>query len=263
MRISLLQGRAFTNGDQAGSLPVVIINEDLARRYWTIGNAVGKHIRLSGDTVMREIVGVVKTTNYTTLGEAPQPCLYLPLRQSSGGSSNLYVRSGSDPALVLEAVQREIKEVDPKVEVTDVRTGAKLSDQVLWNARIVLGMLSVFGLLALALASVGLYGMLAYSVSGRQREFGVRMALGASRTDVLRLVLRQGMMLVGIGTGIGLAISLLVGRAFSRMLFGLSPADPLSLIGASVVLLLVAALACYLPALTASRMDPASALREG
>ena len=136
-------------------------------------------------------------------------------------------------------------------------------DQVLWNARIVLGMLGVFGLLALALASVGLYGILAYSVSGRQREIGVRMALGASRSAVLRLVLRQGMALVCIGAGIGLVLSLLIGRAFSRMLFGLSPADPLSLMGASAVLILVAMLACYLPALAASRVDPMRALREG
>jgi ABC-type antimicrobial peptide transport system permease subunit len=124
-------------------------------------------------------------------------------------------------------------------------------------------MLGIFGLLALALASVGLYGILAYSVSSRQREMGVRMALGASRWDVLRLVLRQGMALVAIGVSLGLAISLLIGRAFSSMLFGLSPADPLSLLGASAVLLLVAALACYLPALAASRMDPMQALREG
>jgi ABC-type antimicrobial peptide transport system permease subunit len=123
-------------------------------------------------------------------------------------------------------------------------------NQVLWNARIVLGMLGIFGILA-------------YSVSSRQREIGVRMALGASRFDVLRLVLRQGMMLVAIGISLGLAISLLVGRAFSRMLFGLSPADPLSLLGASAVLLLVAALACCLPALAPSRMDPMQALREG
>jgi ABC-type antimicrobial peptide transport system permease subunit len=163
---------------------------------------------------------------------------------------------------VLTEIQRALKEIDPKVQVTDVRTGAKLVNQVLWNARIVLGMLGIFGLLALALASVGLYGILAYSVSGRQREIGVRMALGASRFDVLRLVVRQGMMLVGIGVVAGLAISLLIGRAFSRMLFGLSPADPLSLLGASAVLLLVAAFACFLPALAASRMDPMRALRE-
>jgi putative ABC transport system permease protein len=263
MQIPLLQGRAFTATDQEGSLPVVIINEDLARRYWPHGKAIGNHLHLSGETVRLQIVGVVKTSNYTTLGEAPQPCLYLPIRQSPGGSANLYVRSASDPSLLLTAVQRGIKEVDPSVQVTDVRTGAKLVNQVLWNARIVLGMLGIFGLLALALASVGLYGILAYSVSSRQREIGVRMALGASRFDVLRLVLRQGMMLVAVGVSLGLAISLLVGRAFSRMLFGLSPADPLSLLGASAVLLLVAALACYLPALAASRMDPMQALREG
>jgi predicted permease len=263
MQIPLLQGRAFTAADQDGSLPVVIINEDLARRYWPHGDAIGNHLRLSGDTVSLQIVGVVKTSNYTTLGEAPQPCLYLPLRQSPGGSANLYVRSAGDPSLLLTAVQRGIKEVGPNVQVTDVRTGAKLVNQVLWNARIVLGMLGIFGLLALALASVGLYGILAYSVSSRKREIGVRIALGASRFDVLRLVLRQGMALVAIGVSLGLAISLLVGRAFSRMLFGLSPADPLSLLGASAVLLLVAALACYLPALAASRMDPMQALREG
>jgi predicted permease len=263
MDIPLLDGRAFTAADEEGSLPVGVINEELARKYWPKGHAVGNHIRLSGDTFTRQIVGVVKTSNYTNLGEAPQPCVYLPLRQSSAGGSNLYVRSEGDPSLVLGAVQREVKEVDPKVEVMDIRTGAKFVDQVLWNARVVLGMLSTFGLLALVLASVGLYGILAYSVSGRRREIGVRMALGASRVDVLRLVLRQGMMLVSIGVGAGLAISLLIGRAFSRMLFGLSSAEPLSLIGASAVLLLVAALACYLPALNASRMDPMGALREG
>ncbi|MGB9417036.1 MAG: ABC transporter permease [Acidobacteriaceae bacterium] len=263
MQIPLLQGRAFTATDQDGSLPVVIINEDLAHRYWPHGDAVGNDLRLSSDNVKRRIVGVVKTSNYTTLGEAPQPCLYLPIRQSPGGSANLYVRSAGDPSLLLTAVQRGIKDVDPSVQITDVRTGAKLVNQVLWNARIVLGMLGIFGLLALALASVGLYGILAYSVSSRQREIGVRMALGASRFDVLRLVLRQGMVLVAIGVSVGLAISLLVGRAFSSMLFGLSPADPLSLLGASAVLLFVAALACYLPALAASRMDPMQALRDG
>ena len=120
MQIPLLQGRAFTAADQEGSLPVVIINEDLARRYWPHGNAIGNYLRLSGDAVRRQIVGVVKTTNYTTLGEAPQPCLYLPLRQSPGGSAILYVRSAGDPSLLLTEVQRGIKEVDPGVQVTDV-----------------------------------------------------------------------------------------------------------------------------------------------
>jgi predicted permease len=263
MSIPLVQGRTFTDADQSGSLPVVIINENLARRYWPNGNAIGQHLRLTGDNTTRQIVGVVKTSNYTTLGEAPQPCLYVPMGQNPGSDAILYVRTAGNPSLVLEPVQRAIRELDSKVEVTDIRTGGKIMDQVLWNARIVLGMLGVFGLLALALASVGLYGILAYSVSGRRREIGVRMALGASRAAVLRLVLRQGMILVCIGAGIGLALALFIGRAFSKMLFGLSPADPLSLIGATAALILVAMLACYLPALAASRMDPMRALREG
>ena len=262
MRIPLLQGRAFTDADQDGSLPVVIVNENLARRYWPNGNAIGQHLRLTGDTITRQIVGVVKTSNYTTLGETPQPCLYLPIRQNPGSDAILYVRTAGNPSLILEPVQGQIRDTDPKVEVTDIRTGAKIVDQVLWNARMVLGMLGVFGLLALALASVGLYGILAYTVSGRRREIGVRMALGASRASVLRLVLRQGMMLVFIGAGIGLVLALFIGRAFSRMLFGLSPADPLSLAGAAAALILVAMVACFLPAQAASSMDPMRALRE-
>ena len=263
MRIPLLDGRDFTGADLQGALPVVIVNEDLARRYWPHGRALGKHIQLSGDPVLRQIVGVVKTSNYTTLGEAPQPCAYLPLLQNPGGAFNLYLRTAGDPSLVLEAVQRQVREIGPAVEISDVRTGAKIVGQVLFGARVVLNMLGTFGLLALALASVGLYGVLAYSVGGRRREIGVRMALGASRWSVLRLVLRQGMTLVCIGAGVGLAVSLLIGRMFSKMLFGLSPADPLSLSGASAVLILVAFLACYFPALTASRVDPMRALREG
>jgi predicted permease len=263
MRIPLLKGRDFTDADREGSLPVVIVNEDLARRYWPHGDALGEHLQLFGDPVMRQIVGVVKAINYTTLGEAPQPCVYLPLRQNPGGAFNLYLRTAGDPSLVLETVQRQVREIGPTVEISDVRTGAKIVGQVLFGARVVLSMLGMFGLLALALASVGLYGILAYSVGGRRREIGVRMALGASRWSVLRLVLREGMTLVCIGTGIGLAVSLLLGRIFSKMLFGLSPADPLSLFGASAVLILVALLACYFPALTASRVEPMRALREG
>ena len=243
--------------------PVVIINEDLARRYWPSGNAIGQRLRLSGDTVTRHIVGVVRTSNYATLGEAPKPSIYLPMRQNPGGNFILYVRTAGDPALLLGTVQREIRDVAPAVDITDVRTGAKLMDQVLWNERIVLAMLGTFGLFALALASVGLYGILTYSVSSRQREIGVRMALGASRSAVLRLVLRQGTTLVCVGAGVGLALSLLIGRIFSRMLFGLSPADPLSLAAACLALILVAMLACWLPALTASRTNPMRALREG
>ena len=263
MRIPLVAGRTFTADDKDGTLPVVIINDDLARRYWPAGDAIGKRINLVGDSVMRQVVGVVRTSDYSTLGERSQPCIYFPLRQSPGGGVTLYVRTAGDPNTVLGEVQRAVKGIAPKVEISDSRTGATLMNQILWSARIVLSLLGTFGLLALGLASVGLYGLLAYLVRGRQREIGVRMALGASRSAILLHILRQGMSLVGIGIGIGLVLSLLIGRAFSKMLFGLSAADPLSLIGAAAVLTLIAAFACYLPALTASRYDPMKALREG
>ena len=263
MRIPLVAGRGFTGSDRGGSLPVVIINEDLARRYWPSGDALGKRLHLAGDSTIRQIIGVVKNSDYTTLGETPQPCIYLPLLQNPGGSVTLYVRSIGNPATILGEIPRQIKAIDSKVDINDTRTGATLMDQVLWSARIVLSLLGTFGLLALCLASVGLYALLAFFVKGRQREIGVRMALGASRPAILLHTLRQGMLLVIIGIGIGLGLSLLIGRLFSRMLFGLSPADPISLLGASLVLIAIAALACYLPAFTASRLDPMRALREG
>jgi predicted permease len=263
MHIALLDGRDFTKEDRDGSLPVVIINEDLARRYWPAGDALGKRLRLVGDTVSRQVIGVVRNSNYTSLGEDPQPCVYLSLRQNPGATATLYVRAARDPESVLGEVQRGVKSLAPKVEISDIRTGARFMDQILWSARIVVSMLGVFGLLALILASVGLFGLLTYLVRGRQREIGVRMALGASRSAILLLVLQQGLVLVCAGAAIGLALSLMIGRAFARMLFGLNPADPLSLAVASSALILVAALACYLPALAASRMDPMGALRKG
>jgi len=263
MRIPLGYGRVFTDADRGDSLPVVVINEELARRYWPAGDALGKRLHLAGDPTIRQIVGVVKNSDYTTLGETPQPCIYLPLLQNSGGNVTLYVRARGNPASILGEVQREIKAIDSKVDITDTRTGPTLMDQILWSARIVLSLLTTFGLLALGLASVGLYALLAYFVRGRQREIGVRMALGASRSAILVHILRQGLFVVIIGISIGLGLSLLVGRLFSKMLFGLSSADPVSLVGASFVLMLVAALACCLPAITASRLDPMQALREG
>ncbi len=175
----------------------------------------------------------------------------------------LYVRAVRDLGSILGEVQREVKGLAPQVEISDIRTGARIMDQILWGARIVVSTLGVFGFLALVLASVGPYGLLAYLVRGRQREIGVRLVLGASRPAILILILRQGMILVCAGIGIGLAISLLVGRVFAKMLFGLSPADPFSLLGASAALILVSALACYLPALNASKLDSMRALRQG
>jgi len=260
--IPLVEGRTFNDSDGDASLPVAMINEALARAHWPGGNALGHRFQFAGEKTARQVVGIVKNANYTTLGEAAQPCVYLPLRQNFAGGMILYVRSQGDPAAVLPAVQRQVADLDPNIRISDVRTGAKLIEQVLFGPRVGVALLGVFGLLALLLASVGLYGAMAYSVTRRRKEIGLRMALGATRAAVLRVVLRDGMALVCYGTLAGLAACLLIGRALSRALFGLSAADPVSLAAASLELILVALVACYLPARSATQIDPLTALRE-
>ncbi len=262
MGIPVVAGRTFNDDDREESLPVAIINQALAAQQWPGANPIGRHFRFTGDKTWREVVGVVKNANYSTLGEPPQACVYLPLRQNYSGGMTLYVRSAGSPSGVLPAIQHEIRDLDSNIEVSDARTGSKLIDQVLWGPRVGVALLGVFGSLALVLASVGLYGVMAYSVGRRRREIGVRMALGAPRSDVLRLIIFEGMKVVGYGILVGLTAALLVGRLLSRMLFGISPADPLSYASACLALIAVALGACYLPARSATRIDPMTVLRE-
>jgi macrolide transport system ATP-binding/permease protein len=261
--VPLQTGRDFSHTDVEGSVPVAIVNEAFARRHWPDQDPLLRRFRFAGEERARQVVGVARNANYTALGEAPQPCVYLPLRQDFADAVVLYVRTRDDPANVLASVQQEIRGIDPLLWVSDVRTMEKAVDQALFWARIGVGLLGVFGLLALGLASIGLYGVMAYSVNLRRREIGVRMALGARGRTLVALVLGQGLRLVAAGIGLGLFGALVVGRALSGLLYGVSPADPVSLAGAAVVLLAVAALACYVPARYASRVDPLVALREG
>jgi predicted permease len=261
--VALESGREFTNLDQENSMPVAIVNEKMAHDYWPDKNALGKRIQLPGEKQMRQIVGVARNASYTNWGEAPQLCVYVPLEQNYGGVMALYVRSRGNPQQIMLPVQREIHAVAPQIVISNPRTGREIIDGGLFGPRMAVALLSVFGLLALGLANVGLYGLLAYSVNQRKREIGLRMALGASQASVLRLILKQGMSLVMTGALIGFAAALLVGRLISRMLYGVSPDDPSSVAGAAVVLLAVALLACYFPARCASHVDPLVALREG
>ncbi len=260
--IPILRGRDFTTSDRAEAVPVAVINETMAAKYWPEEDALGKRFQLSGDKVLRQVVGIAKTAKYQTLGEAPEPCVYVPLAQNFADSMVLYVRTEGDPAGVLNAVQGEARNVDSRVAVDDVRTVGTVIDQSLWGAKMGVALLSVFGALALGLASIGLYGMMSYSVNLRKPEIGVRMAMGAAQGSVLRMVLRQGMTLVAIGMALGVGASLLAGSALSSLLYGVNPADAISIGGASLALALVAMLACYLPARRASRLDPVTALRE-
>ena len=212
---------------------------------------------------MRQIVGIVKTANYSAWGEPPQLCVYVPLEQNYSDAMILYVRSKELPQQILMPVRREIGTAGPQILIGGTRTGREIIDGGLFQARMGVALLSVFGLLALGLASIGLYGIMAYSVNQRKREIGLRMALGAAQASVLRLILKQGMSLVLAGVLIGFVAALLVGRVLSKMLYGVSASDPVSVAAAALVLLAVALLACYLPARRASRVDPLVALREG
>jgi macrolide transport system ATP-binding/permease protein len=261
--VTIDSGREFANVDQETSIPVAIVNEKMAYDYWPAGQASGKRIQLAGEKQMRQVIGVARTANYSAWGEPPQPCVYVPLEQNYSDVMVLYVRSRGDPRQILMAVQHEVRAAAPQVLVFGIRTGREIIDGGLFFSRMGVALLSVFGLVALGLASVGLYGILAYSVNLRKREIGLRMALGAAQASVLGLILKQGMSLVLTGVLIGLGAALLVGRLMSRILYGVSASDPISVAGAAAVLLVVALLACYLPARWASRVDPLVALREG
>jgi len=262
MAVGVKAGREFTAADRAGSLPVALVNETMAARYWPNEDPVGRQFRFDTDRSPRQIIGVVKTIKYQTIGEPPQPAMFVPLAQNYSDAMVLYVRATRDPAAMLKTVQREMRRLDAEVPLENPATVIEVIDQSLWMMKIAAGLLAVFGALALVLASVGLYGILAYAVGQRQREIGLRMALGADRRSVLRLVLGEAAALVAIGVAAGLVLAAAASRAMSSLLFGLSAVDPSAFGGASAILVLVALVAAYLPARRASRLDPFRALRQ-
>jgi len=259
--VTIDRGRPFNAADRDTSAPVAIVNEKLAHDYWPNG-AIGKRLRVPGEQQARLVVGIARNANYTTWNEPAQPCVYIPLDQTRAGSMILYVRTAAEPQNVVVPVEREIRAAAPGMLVT-VYTGPQIVRNGLFQARMAVTLLTIFGFLALGLASIGLYGILAYSVNQRRREIGVRMALGATAPTVLGLVLREGMSLVALGLAIGFGAALFAGRLLSTMLYGVGASDPLSVMAAALMLATVAFIACYLPARRATRVDPLAALREG
>lgn len=259
--VHLINGREFAATDSATSTPVAIVNEKLARDYFPSG-AIGRRVQIPGEKQMRQIVGVARTANYTAWGEAPQLCIYVPLRQKFSDAMTLYVRSNGEPAPLVAPVERAIRDIAPSVVLPSVRTGAEIVQGGLFQARMAVALLTIFGVLALGLASVGLYGIIMYSVNQRKHEIGLRMALGANSTSVLKMIFREAMSLVGTGVLLGLLGALIVGGVLKSLLYGVSATDPISLAIAGFVLLAVAFIACTLPALRATRVDPVTALRE-
>jgi putative ABC transport system permease protein len=261
----ILRGRPFDRTDTARSRRVTVINETLAAKLWPGRDAIGRRLRLSrsGDDWL-EIVGVARDGKYIMLAEQPRPFVYVPMAQRYTSPATIVVRSVSDPSTLAQPLQRLIGELDPDLPVFNVRTmEAHLRTSVLALLPFRMGatMAAVQGSIGMLLAVLGLYAVVSYSVARRTREIGVRMALGAAHTDVMRLVVREGMWLSLVGLAVGLLIALGLGLVLSKVLYGVPSADVGVLLGVSAVLIAVAALACYLPARRATRVDPLTALR--
>lgn len=261
MGIPLVAGRDFTMQDDKKDQRLVMVNETFARRFWPGETALGKRISHKADGPFWEVIGVAKDGKYWSLGEDPQPFLYYPMVRDYESSAALIISSDAEPSGLINAIRREVQHMDPNLPVYDVKT---LNDHMrlsLFPLRAGAWVAGSFALLALTLAGLGIYGVMAYSVSQRTRELGIRMALGATSADVLSLVIKQGMRLALIGLGVGLAGSLAVTRLMSSVLYGVSATDAVTFALVSALLAVVVLAACYIPARRAARVDPMIALR--
>ncbi len=260
----LLRGRDFSASDDQEATRVAIINEAMARRFWPDTDPVGQRFRYGDEDSegpWRTVVGVVADARRTSLEQEARPSTFLPLRQSSRSSMVVVVRTTGDPLALAGVVRREVRELAPNIPVAQVSTLEAMMGERLAQRRFSTLLLGFFSALALLLATVGVYGVIAFTVNQSTREIGIRMALGARSMDVLRLVLRQVSILVLLGIGIGVAAALALSRTLSGMLYGMSATDPGTYIGIALLLTAVALLASYLPARRATRVDPIVALR--
>jgi len=258
---SILHGRGFAETDREGAPLVAVVNQAFADKFFPGQDALGKRFRCWGETWILEIVGVARTAKQNTLGEDPTPAFFLPMLQQYSPGVTLHVRTAGDPMAAMPTVRSAVQELDRQLPLVQVQTISQVLDAVLWPARFGAMLLLVFGLLALTLAAIGIYGVMSYSVQQRRQELGIRLALGAQKRDVLRLVLGQGLWLAGAGALVGLVAAFLLGRAVSALLFGVQAVDPVTFTGVPLVLIGVALLACYIPARRATRVDPIIALR--
>jgi len=264
--IPLLAGRGFTEADDEKATPVVVVNESFARRFFprasSLDEVIGKRFSTHGsEGPFKQIAGVARDGKYWGIGEAPTPFVYFPLRQSYGTFMTMAVRTDGDPKALAGAIRSKIAELDATLPVYDVKTFTEHLGFSLFPMRIAAMLLASFGLLALVLAGIGIYGVTAYAVSQRTREIGIRMALGAQRSDILKLMLRQGLKLSSIGLGIGLAASFALTRLMEAVLYGISATDALTFAVISLLLAGVALVACFVPARRATKVDPMIALR--
>jgi macrolide transport system ATP-binding/permease protein len=257
--IPIVAGREFTRNDDENAPPVAIVNETMAAKYWPGRDAVGQ--RLKAKDRWMEIVGVAKNANYRTKLEQPTPFFYVPVRQNFFVQNGFLIRTDQSAAAMMNALAREIHALDPNLAPLDAISLQEQVDGMSYTQRLAAALLAIFGGMALFLAAIGLYGVMSYSVSQSTRELGVRMALGARASDVLRLVISRGLRLTTAGIVIGAAAALMLTRLMSNLLYKVSPRDPVAFGSALIVLTAVALIACFLPARRATRIDPVQALR--
>jgi putative ABC transport system permease protein len=260
----ILAGRAFTAADEAATLPVVIVDSGLARRYWPSESPIGKRLRIQrgpGATWLT-VVGVAATIKHAALDERADLQLYLPFAQTGAWNTYLTVRSETDPVALAASLRRAVAELDSRLPVFEVGTMDELLDRSLGTRRLTDVLLAGFALTALLLAAIGIYGVMSLNVTARLREFGIRLALGAEPRAVRNLVIRRGLRLVVIGLGAGLAAAFGLTRLLEQLLYGVEPLDPLTFGVVSLVLAGVALAACGVPAIRATRADPMTALRQ-
>jgi predicted permease len=261
MQVPLVRGRGFTDADRPGAPLVVVVNQAFAKKFWGDADPIGKRISISGESgPWLEVVGLARDGKYVSIAESSTPYVYYPQLQNPDGIT-LHVRTSGDPRRLLTAVRQEVTTVAPTWMIERPRTLEEHIGASLLPQRIAAGILASFGIVALLLAAVGLYGVVAFAVAQRTREIGIRVALGAQSTEVLGLVLRQGMTLAGVGLVVGLALSVGAAKLVSGFLLGAGAADPFVFVVAAGTLALVTLVASYVPARRASKVDPIEALR--
>ena len=265
--IPIVAGRDFTERDDTDAPQVVIINQQMARSFWPDENPVGKRFRLAAQAAQKmpeksvEVIGVARDSKYRTLSEEATPHIYVPFQQSYKPGMTLIVRAAGDTRQMMRTVRGELQLLDKDPQAFFARTMFEHMAVVLAPGRIAATLLAVFGLLALTLAVVGIYAVMAYSVTERTREIGIRIALGATPSDIFKLVVGRGLILSAIGTIVGLAAAFALTRFLASLLVGVSATDPATFAAVPVLFTLVALLACYLPARRATRVDPLAALK--
>jgi len=261
LQIPLLQGRQFTAQDKLGAPLVIVINDILAARLWPGQDPIGKRLRVGFEKEQREVVGVVGSIKQMALDAPLRPAMYMPHAQAPNNRMTVLVRTAGDPLAMAAAVREQLRAIDKDVPVTHVQTMENVLGASVAQPRFSMLLVGLFAGLALILSAVGIYGVMAYSVSRRSHEIGVRMALGAGAGQVLKLVLKDGMSLALAGIAVGLLGAFGLTRLMASLLFGISAKDPLTFASVAAFLALVALVACYIPARRATKVDPLIALR--